>query len=456
MISFQSAFRSVCNGILIAGLLFSSPVAVAQDYESSGGGEGGSGQRQTRKASAINAKIFEKFAAAQEAMQADDWPGAERILNEIKAKPKLSSAEAMQLQSMYGILYYSQERYQESIKAFKAILAIPDIEERQRTETLYTLAQLYFTVEDWDRAINIMQDWLKAVENPPPGPFILLASAYYQVERYAEMIEPIETAMRIARERDKPIKEQWWLLLRVPYYQMGNNKEVVRILEILVVNWPKKEYWTMLSGMYGELNFEGKQLAAYESAYDQEFLTNGKELVAFSQLLLQAEAPYKAAKIVQEGLDSGVIEKSVSNYRLASQAWHMAAEYEKAILPLKEASAISEDGELDVRLANSYLNLSRYEECARYARAGLKRGGLKRSATAQEMLGMCLFELDQYDEAIKAFRQAAKDEKIEKRARNWVKFIQSEKARLEALNASIDRARQAQAARQARLAEQQL
>jgi len=321
------------------------------------------------------------------------------------------------------------------------MLAEPDLQDRQRTETLYTLAQLYFTIEDWQGSINIMNDWLAAVENPPPEPFILLASAYYQLEKYQEMIKPIDRAMEVARARDVPTKEQWWLLLRVAYYELGDLKQVTRILETLVVNWPKKEYWTMLSGMYGELDQEAKQLAAYESAYDQGLLENGKELVALSQLLLQAEAPYKSARVLEKGFEAGLIEKTEGNYRLLSQAWQLAAEYEKAIPPLKQAASISDVGELDARLANSYLNLSRYDECVDAARAGLKKGGLKREGVAYELLGMCLFEKEKYEDAKKAFRKAANDKSIEKRARNWIKFIETEQSRIAQLNASIKQAR---------------
>ena len=101
--------------------------------------------------------------------------------------------------------------------------------------------------------------------------------------------------MAIANERGKEIKESWWLLLRVAYYEQGNIPKVVEILEVLVVNWPKKEYWTMLSGMYGELNKDKRQLAAYEAAYDQGLLTRSAEIVTLAQLLMQAEAGYKAS-----------------------------------------------------------------------------------------------------------------------------------------------------------------
>lgn len=199
----------------------------------------------------------------------------------------------------------------------------------------------------------------------------------------------------------------------------------------------------MLSGLYGELNNDSKQVAAYESAYDQGFLIKGTEIVSLAQLLLQAEAAYKAARILEKGFEAGLVEKNESNYRLLSQAWQVAAEYDKAIPPLKQAASISNDGELDVRLANSYLNLSRYDECADSARSGLNKGGLKSTAGAYELVGMCLFEKSNFEESKKAFRQAAKDEKIAKRARNWIKFIESEQARIKQLNASIAQARQA-------------
>jgi len=54
---------------------------------------------------------------------------------------------------------------------------------------------------------------------------------------------------------------------------------------------------------------------------------------------------------------------------------------------------------------------------------------------------MCLFEKDQFEDAKKAFRQAGKDKKIEKRSRNWIKFIESEQARISQINESIKQAR---------------
>ena len=66
------------------------------------------------------------------------------------------------------------------------------------------------------------------------------------------------------------------------YYEKNNTKEVVEILEQLLVNYPKKVYWQHLSAMHGDLKDESKQLAAMETAYVQGMLEKEK-----TQLLIQ-------------------------------------------------------------------------------------------------------------------------------------------------------------------------
>jgi len=426
--------KILLSALLGVSLVLAVPMgsAVAQEGEE---------EEETKQVTGISEKVYRKFAESQEFMEVDDYANALKVLAEIEENKKLSSTEFIQLYRMYGIVYFNQERYQDAIKAFQTLLKQEEISDREKNDTLFTLAQLHFQIEDWKGAIVILNDWFAAVENPPPEPYIMLASAYYQTDQYEKVIAPVEKAMEVARERDKPVKERWWLLLRAGYYEMNNNAKVTEILEILVVNWPKKDYWTMLSGMYGELNKEKQQLGAWEAAYDQGLLVKNTEIVTLAQLLMQAEAGYKAARILEKGFADGFVEDKESNQRLLSQAWQMAAEYEKAIEPLKKAAKVSDNGELDVRLASNYLSLNRHDECIASSREGLKKGGLKRPAVGQELLGMCLFDKKRFEEAKTAFRQAAKDDKIAPRARNWIKFIEGEQSRIAQINASIKQAR---------------
>jgi len=135
-------------------------------------------EQETTQVTGISEKVYRKFAEAQELMEVDDYLGAVKILDELKNKKKLSATESVQLYRIYGVIYFNQERYKDAIKAFETLLRQEGISERERNDTLFTLAQLHFQIEDWKGAIKILNDWLAVVENPPSQPYIMLASAY--------------------------------------------------------------------------------------------------------------------------------------------------------------------------------------------------------------------------------------------------------------------------------------
>lgn len=418
-----------------------APLGSTVYAQEDGNGEGQPEERKTKQTGSMGQKVYKLLSEAQALSDEENFAAAIAKLDEIKAMPKLTPYETAQLYNFYGFVYYSQERYADSVRAYRKVLEQPELPEGLRTQTIYTLAQLSFTTEDYKGAIELIKQYIAEAENPGPEPFVLIGTAYYQLEQYDKIIEPLEQAMAIARDRDSPIKENWWLLLRVAYWEQENFKKVREILETLVVGWPKKEYWTQLSAIYFELEQEQRQLAAYESAYDQGLLQKDSEIVQLAQLFLQAQVPYKAARTLEKEMEAEVVERNAKNMRLLSQAWSLAQEDLKAVPALKEAARLSDDGELDVRLAQSYLNLSRYKECIEAARQGIKKGDLKRTDTANMILGMCLFETDSMDSAKNAFRQAARDDRSSKNANSWLQYIESEEQRQRELERSLQMVR---------------
>ena len=245
------------------------------------------------------------------------------------------------------------------------------------------------------------------------------------------MIEPIENAMRVARERDKPVKEDWYVLLNFAYFQEEEYGQVRDIQKILLENWPKKRYWFSLAGAYTELGEDNNLIASYGAAHDQGMLEKESELVTMAQLYMQAEVPYKAAKLLEKEMEAGRVTKNAKNYRLLSQAWMLSMEDERAIPALKDAARLSDDGELDVRLGNTYLNLANYDECINSVQAGLRKGGLKNPDNAQISLGMCLYNKRRYQAAIEAFRAASKTPRSRKIAQQWISVINADVERNE-------------------------
>jgi len=87
---------------------------------------------------------------------------------------------------------------------------------------------------------------------------------------------------------------------------------------------------------------------------------------------------------------------------------------------------MSTDGELDVRLGNTYLNTADYDGCVSSVRAGIRKGGLKSPDNAQISLGMCLYNQRKYSDAISAFQQAAKTPRSRKVASQWTTVINAD------------------------------
>jgi tetratricopeptide (TPR) repeat protein len=305
--------------------------------------------------------------------------------------------------------------------------------------------------EEYSKALRFLDQWFALEANPGPEPYILYAQNLYQVEKFQEMVKPIETAMEIARKRDIALKEDWYVLLNFAYFQQENFAKVRDINKILLQGWPKKRYWFTLAGAFTELNSENNLIAAYDALQTQQLLTTESELVTMAQLYMQHEVPYKAATLLEAELEKGRVPKDAKNYRLLSQAWSLAMEDEKAIPALKEAARLDRDGELYLRLANTHLNLGQYSECIEAAREGLNVGGLKSPDHAQISLGMCLYNLKRYDDAIAAFRAASRAERSQKMARQWIDVIQSDIDRDEQIRlAEVAARRQQQALEQRR------
>jgi tetratricopeptide (TPR) repeat protein len=119
----------------------------------------------------------------------------------------------------------------------------------------------------------------------------------------------------------------------------------------------------------------------------------------------------------------------------------LSMEDKKAIPALKEAARLTSDGELDIRLGNTYLNIGEYEDCAKSVRTGIRKGGLKSPDNAQISLGMCLYNLREYRNSIKAFGQAAKTARSRRISNQWINVINADIKRNEQIRLAESAAR---------------
>jgi len=381
---------------------------------------------KTKQAQAVSKEVYERILKAQELVDEKEYQQALKALNNLYNPDKLTEYEQANVLNYLGFVYYNMDDTINAIRTYERMLAIPTLEPQMAKQTTYTVAQLLTMEENYAKAMTVLNRWFTLEPNPAPEPYILKAQLAYNLNQYRDMIPAIETAMQIATQRGKPVKEDWWNLLNFAYFSTENYRKVRDIQKTLLQNWPKARYWKSLAGAYTELGEDEKLIFAYDAAHTQGMLVKASEFVTMAQLYLQAEVPYKAATLLQDKMDVGVVEKSEKNYRLLSQSWMLAMEDKKAIPALEAAAKLADNGELDHRLANAYLNVGEYGDCVTSANAAIRKGGLKSPDHVQISLGMCLYNLHRYGNAKAAFRKAAKVPRSQRTAGQWIKVIDSE------------------------------
>jgi len=385
--------------------------------------------RETRRTPALRNKVYEKLAEAQAFAEAKDMNSAAKVLDEMiekGGKNALNSYELANVFNLYAFIHYSREDYPKALGAYENVVAQPDIPLAMEINTRYTIAQLYFVQEKWREGIDALLKWFDMTETPNANAYVLLSQGYYQLKDYDKSLFNVEKAISMYEEKGKVPKEQWYNLARFLYFEKNDVTKTVDILEELLKYYPKKQYWVQLSHMYGEQKKDWQQLSAMETAYVQDMLDKGSELTTMAYLFLNAEVPYKAAKVMDKGLKAEAIEGKSKNWELAGNAWRQAQEIDKAIPAMEKAAAKSDKGELYARLGNSYLDGDQYQKAVTALNKGLKRGGVKRPDTAQLVLGMAYFNLKKYDQARRAFTAAGRDERSAKYAQQWISYMDSE------------------------------
>ena len=408
------------------------PQAVAQEKKKD--------QRETRRTPALRNKVYEKLAEAQTFAEAKQYKEAEVILNEMistEGKKALNSYELANVYNLFAFLRYSTEDYKGALDNYRKVVAQPDIPLAMEINTKKTIAQLFFVQEQWQQGVDALLEWFDLSEKPDAGSYVLLSQGYYQLKDYDKALKNVAIAIDMYEVAGKLPKGQWYNLARFLYFDKGDTDNALATLNVLLKYYPKKQYWVQASHLYGEKKDDAKQLAMMETAYEQGMLDKSTDLVTMAYLYLNAEVPFPAALVMDKGFKAEIIEEKSKNYELAGSAWRQAQETQKSIPMMEKAAAKSDDGELYTRLGNVYLDGDQFKQAVDAINKGLAKGGVKRPDQARLALGMAYFNLGNYSDARKVFRVAAKDDRSEKYAKQWLKYIQSEQERQEELAKDI-------------------
>ena len=410
-------------------------------------------KRQVAKLPSKRAQAYLKDLFPFLRAETEDLVKAKNVLNRMQSDQGLTESDKAQMYYYFAYIDSINEDLKSAKNNYKKFLSIEDADPRLKSNVISMLGQLSYSEGNYKTAIDYMEQWISMEANPSSLGFDIIAASYWQLKDKKKALKFSERALCVAKANKSKPKESTYNLLIALYNENQRIKDMLPLFEELVRFYPKKRYWTQLSGVYGELKEEKKQLSSLEAAHDQRLLDKETEYVSLYQLLMRAEAPLKAARVMQYGIEKEFVKENEKHLKYLAQGWHMAQELDKAEPVYEKAAIKSEEGELYVFLGQIYLATDRYKKAKQALQLGLKKGKLKDPVTVNILLGQVAYELQDFEDATKFFRTAIdrlsdikiknkealekRQDKLRTQALNWLTYTEKEKRRVEMLELRI-------------------
>jgi tetratricopeptide (TPR) repeat protein len=382
-------------------------------------------------------QVAKGLMAAQTALQENKTETAKRELDMVAKRKGLKPHEQAMIYQFYGFLENQRENPNKAIQYFKRAIALDVLALGQQYSLEWNVAQLEMMGGNFEGALVILREWFKKTRRkgspvtPNGNNYYVLALCYMNLE-----VPNVKRALRPAQlavdQTDEP-QENWLRLLGSIYYQLGKYEKMAGVLETLIEEYGKGEYFKQLSGAYAESGQDKKAIAVMQLAYKMGVLSSDRDLIQLARMYLYHEIPIHAAVVLEKGIAEGVVTPDITVNQLLSDAYLAARETNKSFAPLEDAAGLSDDGDLYVRLGQAYVGKQKWKEADAALGKGLAKGKLKDAGNAHLLRGIARMNLRSWGGAVASFNAAGRFEKVEDAADQYKRYLKQRRKQVEAL-----------------------
>jgi Flp pilus assembly protein TadD len=359
-----------------------------------------------------------RLNAAFEAMEEGHYDEARAKLGRLNPE-RLNPHERALAFRFVAYAAIGQEDSDGAVRYFKKAVEQEALLIDEEVTIRFSIAQIQASLEQWEEVDDTLSEWFKYVEQPNGIAYYLLAISRYQRDQFDDALAPALEALEVSNRPE----ERWLQLVAALYLQLGEFDSATPILEELVIQFPKKQYWVQLSLIYAAGGDYQNALRVQQLAYAQGLLTTDEELQRLARTYLFHQLPYPAARVLERGLEEGQIEPERGVLELLGNSWIAAREYDNSIEPLQRAADLAEDGRLYMRLGQVSVRREDWKAATALIQKAIEKGGLVDVGKAQMLLGISHFGDDHPKLARRAFRRAREHESTRTDANAWLEHI---------------------------------
>ena len=271
-----------------------------------------------------------------------------------------------------------------AVKYFRDAYALDALPNNQQFQVLYNVAILQIQAEQYEPALQTLDEWFKVTGAQKAEAYALQGNAYYRLDKFQQAVDSIKKALSMS---DKP-SDSWYQILMASYTQLDQYDEAAKILEQqLAKNPTDAKLTTQLASVYVKGKQDQKAVDLLAAAKQKGVLTGENDYKLMAQLYDQLDKPKEAAAVLNEGFSKGAIKPSYEMYKLLGDSYALAQDDPHAIEAYGKASPLSKDGNVDYVRGSLLLNNDRGKEAVEALRQAVAKGGLKQAGEAYILLG---------------------------------------------------------------------
>jgi hypothetical protein len=378
-------------------------------------------------------------------VDAKNWDASLALLNGLLPTVEANSYDQAIILDTKSKILLQKSDYSGALEPMEKALEISDARHffppRQTLDMIYFLAQLYYQeggatgvsrqvqLADFDKSAQYLQRWLKLSPKPSEDVAVFYASILYNQAIAANPEKPDPTLVKRAQvETEKALhltqhpKESLYVLLLATLQQQGDFEKSADILEFLVSKYPNnKAYWQQLMGLYLNLasthekdeklvrKYDTRAVLAIERAQSHGFMKTPKDNYNLVTIYYNLGQFGRATDLLYAGLKNGTIDSDIKNWELLAYSYQQIDQGPKAIEALKEAQndpRFANNGQIDYQIGQIYSELDKSSEAYAAYQAAVLKPGLEKPFSVYMFLAYSAFELQKFDDALKAVVKA--------------------------------------------------
>jgi hypothetical protein len=367
----------------------------------------------------VRPEVGKPLQAAQALIKQRKGREAMAEIAKAEAVPGRTSYENQLIAQMKAAAASSAGDNDATIRSNMAVLDSGKVSGREAVPLVQGIAVAYYNKKEYAEAARWTQRYFKEGGTDPSMRSVLLQSYYLgnDCNAVSKMLAGVEEGKR-ASEEDLQI-------LANCYLKMRDTGGYVRAIEMLVVQYPKKQYWTdLLSRVQKKPGFSDRLgLDVYRLRMATGNLADTNDYFEATQLALQAGVPAEA-KIF---LDKGYETKALGQGKEADRHARLRALVEKSIADSQRTRAKDEqealaakEGDDLVKIGQNYVYEGKADKGISLMEQGIKKGGLKRPDDAKLRLGEAQIYAGKRNAGVQTLRDVKGSDGTADMARLWI------------------------------------